>query len=102
MWLNYNHLQESHFPDIYFLKMVSLDYLIMCSERRDLPREMWVLGGGGGCVPPTNPGPEQNLHSSIGTSLRAIALQKETQSILLKGQEAPATLPEICLKPLVK
>lgn len=76
-WLNYNHLQESHFSDIYFLRRVSLDYLVMCSERRDLPREMWVLQGGIG-FSSTNPGPEQSLHTSTGTNLRANALQKET------------------------
>lgn len=73
----------------------------MCSERTDLPREMWVRQGEMG-FSPTNLGQEKNLHAFIGTSLRAIALQKETQSILLKGQEVPATLPDIYLKLPVK
>lgn len=57
---------------------------------------MWGFQGGG--VFPTNPGPEQNLHSSISISLQSIVMQKEAQSLFLKGKEVPDTLPEISLK----
>jgi len=44
---DYNCLQKSHFSDIYFLRRVSLAYVMMCCERRDVPREMWALQGEG-------------------------------------------------------
>lgn len=47
--LNYNCLQKSHFSDTCFLRGISVDYLIMRTERRHLPSEMCgVLQGRGG------------------------------------------------------
>lgn len=105
MWVDYDCLQNLISLTFIFLEGFPL---ITCSrvvKKRKNRSPQGNLGSSGEMwFSPTKPGPEQNLHSSTGTSLRAIALEEEAQSIpiLFKGQEALVTHPEICLKLPVK